>query len=282
MFLRLFLKHSQTEVDGIRIFSDGSLREQEKVSLGHISGLIEFANEAEVNENTKARLANHPHCLKLLEHYPQIQKLFHVPINSPEQRLVFFDVDVLLLRPSNLNILWEAKDTNIFMQDSIPHAYCMSQTELFVARMKHARKLYNRVNSGILCTSPAFYDYAFIDELIKQFETRIFRSQIWIEQSLQSLHAYGKDTKFVDPKQLFIPKNDWSTSDDPLPSALHFTSALNGSRNKQIEDTILSTENNQHKDSVFWKLIDVEPYPYLENFLRETVYRKGQNLIKKF
>ena len=282
LFLRLFLKHSRTEVDGIRIFSDGSLGEREKMSLGSLYKNIEFADEAEVNENTKAHLSKYPYCLKLLEHYPQIQKLFHVPINTPEQRLVFIDVDILLLQPSNLDILWEAKDTTIFMQDCIRHAYCMTQTELFTARIKNARKLYDRLNSGIICANPKRYDYALIEELIKQFEKRIFRSPMWIEQSLQSLHAYGKSTTFVDPKQLFIPNSDWSVAGTNLPSALHFTSAEEDFRKEQIKQTIQYMEENPIKDPVSWKLVDAKPYPYLKNFLRETVYRKGKNLINVF
>ena len=156
VFLRQFLKNAETVVDGIRIFSDGSLSDRERLSISKISSSIEFTDENSVEQNTLNHLAGFPNCLKLLRHYPQIRKLFHVPINSPEARLVFIDVDILLIRPSNLDILWSEKDAFIFMQDCIRHAYCMSQTELFFGWIKNARKIHRQLiaESFVLALSP--------------------------------------------------------------------------------------------------------------------------------
>lgn len=261
------------------MFSDGSLSDSDRSALEKISSNIEFTDKAQVEQNTLDRLSDYPNCLKLLRHYPQIKKLFQVPINSPEERLVFFDVDVLLMRPSNLNVLWEETDTSIFMQDCIRHAYFMSQTTLFFSRFRKGRKIHDRLNSGIIGTNPERYDYALIEELIKEFEGPIFQSKIWIEQSLQSMHAYGKNTKYVNPAQLFVPELNWTPSNGSLPCALHFTSAMNPLRKAQIEQVIQMPQTSSTEHSTTWNLVEAKGYPYFENFLRERVYRKGRNLF---
>jgi len=196
----------------LRIHDDGSLTEEDVISLESAFGSIEIIRRSAADEKMADHLRSYPNLFRLRAELPVALKLIDIPLLSGSSVITCLDSDVLFWRRFRFP-LPKQEDGGIFLTDR-ENSYSLRSWEKALSGMA----LPEKANSGIVIFSREHYDIAFLEWFIGRPFHRTILSML--EQTAWAAMGFRAGCRKIAPSCVRIMRN--GESDDPLAGG-HFT-----------------------------------------------------------